>query len=152
MIKKTGIQFQQFNTIYQLYEHVKAHKTELQNKSMKSFTLKYQEFMDKSSTRAVLPVIGLVIITVLFTILTGGRIIEPLNVTLLLSQTYMLMIASSGVFLIMTMGCLDFSQGSMLGIASIVVYYLSFYSLPLAIIGGMVTGAAIGAINGFFPM
>lgn len=117
---------------------------------MNNIINKYQEFMDKSSTRAVLPVLGLLIITVLFTILTGGRIIQPLNITLLLSQTYMLMIAATGVFLIMTMGCLDFSQGSMLGIASIVVCYLSFYSLPLAILGGMATGAVIGGINGFF--
>lgn len=117
---------------------------------MNNIINKYQEFMDKSSTRAVLPVLGLLIITVLFTILTGGRIIQPLNITLLLSQTYMLMIAATGVFLIMTMGCLDFSQGSMLGIASIVVCYLSFYSIPLAILGGMATGAVIGGINGFF--
>lgn len=110
----------------------------------------YQEFMDKSTTRAVLPVIGLLIITVLFTILTDGRLIQPLDITLLLSQTYMLMIAATGVFLVMTMGCLDFSQGSMLGVTSIVVCYLSFYGIPLAIIGGMATGAAIGAINGYF--
>lgn len=122
----------------------------LQNKSLKSFNERYQEFMDKPIVRAILPLIGLFVITILFTILTNGRIIQPLNIKLLLSQTYMLLIAASGVFLIMTMGCLDFSQGSMLGIASIVICYLSFYNIPLAIIGGMATGAAIGAINGFF--
>lgn len=128
--------------------------TELQNTELhtenKSFGVKYREFMDKPVTRSVLPVVGLLIIIALFAILTGGRIIQPFNISLLLSQTYMLMIAATGVFLIMTMGCLDFSQGSMLAIASIVICYLSAYNLPLAIIGGMVTGGAIGAINGFF--
>lgn len=48
------------------------------------------------------------------------------------------------------MGGLDFSQGSILGIASIVVCVLSKYSIPLAILGGIAAGAAIGAINGYF--
>lgn len=124
--------------------------TEMQSIEKKSFGTKYQEFMDKPLTRSILPVVGLLVITALFAVLTDGRIIQPFNIKLLLSQTYTLMIAATGVFLIMSMGCLDFSQGSMLGISSIVVCYLSFYNIPLAIIGGMVTGGVIGAINGFF--
>ena len=50
----------------------------------------------------------------------------------------------------MTMGGLDFSQGSILGISSIVVCILSQKSIPLAIIGGIASGAAIGALNGYF--
>lgn len=106
--------------------------------------------MDRPVTRAVLPVVGLVVIIALFAVLTQGRIVQPFSVNLLLGQIYMLMISATGVFLIMTMGCLDFSQGSMLAIASIVICYLSAYNLPLAILGGMATGAVIGAINGFF--
>jgi ribose transport system permease protein len=109
-----------------------------------------QRFMDKPIARDMLPIIGFAVILCLFAVLTGGKIIQPSNLKLLLSQTYMLMIASAGVFLVMTMGCLDFSQGSMLGVSSIVICYLSSYSIPLAILGGMATGAAIGAINGFF--
>ena len=41
-------------------------------------------------------------------------------------------------------------QGSILGISSIVVCMLSQKSIPLAIIGGIVSGAAIGALNGYF--
>ena len=99
--------------------------SELKSKEKKSFHFIFNEFMNKPLTRTVLPVVGLVVLIVLFTILTDGRLILPFNIELLLSQTYMLMIASTGVFLIMTMGCLDFSQGSMLAIASIVVCYLS---------------------------
>ena len=55
-----------------------------------------------------------------------------------------------GVFFIMTMGGLDFSQGSILGMASIVVCLLSKTNIILAVLGGIVTGAAIGAFNGFF--
>lgn len=106
--------------------------------------------LNSSIIREVLPFAGFVFIVILFAILTEGRIIAPANIKLLLSQTYMLLIASMGVFFIMSMGCLDFSQGSMLGVSCIVVCYLSNINMILAIIGGMITGAAIGAINGFF--
>lgn len=62
----------------------------------------------------------------------------------------MLLISSIGVFMVMTMGGLDFSQGSMLGVASIVVCYLSHYNMVLAALGGVVTGGLIGLINGYF--
>lgn len=124
--------------------------TAVQQNERKSFAESYKEFMAQPWTRSILPLIGFVFITALFAFFTGGRIVQPFNIKLLLSQTYSLMAAATGVFLIMTMGCLDFSQGSMLGIASIVICYLSTYNILLAVLGGIVTGAAIGAINGFF--
>ena len=95
-----------------------------------------------SLIRSLLPIAGLIIIFLLFNVLTNFRMIG--NLPLVLSQVYVTMIAATGVFFIMTMGGLDFSQGSILGIASIVVCMLSKTSIPLAIVGG------IGAINGYF--
>ena len=101
-----------------------------------------------SMIRALLPIAGLIIIVLLFNVLTNFRMMK--NLPLVLSQVYVTMIAATGVFFIMTMGGLDFSQGSILGIASIVVCMLSKTSIPLAIVGGIVAGAVIGAINGYF--
>lgn len=98
--------------------------------------------------RALLPIVGLVLMFILFNIFTNGRMMRLLP--LAMSQVYVTMIASMGVFFIMTMGGLDFSQGSILGLSAIVCCYLSHYNIPLAIVGGMVTGALIGAINGYF--
>ena len=98
--------------------------------------------------RALLPIAGLIIIFLLFNVLTNFRMMK--NLPLVLSQVYVTMIAATGVFFIMTMGGLDFSQGSILGIASIVVCMISKTSIPLAIVGGIVAGAVIGAINGYF--
>ena len=99
--------------------------------------------------RAILPVIGLVIIFIVFNLLTNWRMIG--NMKLVLSQVYVTMIAATGVFFIMTMGGLDFSQGSILGISSIVVCLLSKTAgIPVAILGGILSGAAIGAMNGYF--
>ncbi len=97
-----------------------------------------------------LPLIGLIVIIVIFAILTKGNLIQTRSVKLILSQVYVLMISCTGVFFIMTIGGLDFSQGSILGISSIVISSLSFYSIPLAVVAGIVSGALIGAINGLF--
>ncbi|MBR2259977.1 MAG: ABC transporter permease [Blautia sp.] len=107
-------------------------------------------FLQKPLVRNVLPLVGFVIICTLFYVLTDGRLFKSKSLGLLLSQSYMLLIASIGVFFVMTMGGLDFSQGSMLGVASIVVCYLSHYNIVLAVIGGVVTGGLIGLLNGFF--
>ncbi len=101
-----------------------------------------------SLVRSLLPVVGLVVVFVIFNILTKGRMMK--NLSLVMSQVYVTMIAATGVFFIMTMGGLDFSQGSILGIASIVVCVVSKVNIPLSVVAGIAAGAAIGAINGFF--
>ena len=96
--------------------------------------------------RSLLPIAGLIIIFLMFNALTNFRMMN--NLPLVLSQVYVTMISATGVFFIMTMGGPDFSQGSILGIASIVVCIISKTSIPLAIVAGIAVGAAIGAING----
>lgn len=100
--------------------------------------------------RSILPLVGFLIILVFFAIATQGRIVQIKNVRLILNSTYVLMISSIGVFMIMTMGSLDFSQGSMIGLACIVVCYLSHINMWLAILGGIATGAAVGVVNAYF--
>ena len=58
--------------------------------------------------RALLPIVGLVVIFLLFNVLTDFRMMG--NMSLAFSQVYVTMIAAMGVFFIMTMGGLDFSQ------------------------------------------
>ena len=52
--------------------------------------------------RALLPIVGLVLMFILFNIFTNGRMMRLLP--LAMSQVYVTMIASMGVFFIMTMG------------------------------------------------
>ena len=96
------------------------------------------------------PLFGFVGIVVLFSILTGGKIIQIKNLSLMLSQVFVLMTCCCGVFLIMTVGGLDFSQGSILGLSSIIFCWVSVYSIPLAILTSILAGAMMGAFNGFF--
>ena len=115
-----------------------------------SFRSRVLAFLGSDTFKGLLPFIGLVVIVVLMNILTSGSILKPKRIRLLLSQVYYPMIVATGVFFVMTLGSIDFTEGSTLGVASIVVSVLSFYSIPLAILGGILTGAVIGAINGFF--
>nr|WP_242840143.1 ABC transporter permease [Oribacterium sp. FC2011] len=101
-----------------------------------------------SAVKTYLPIVGLIIVFLVFNVLTNFRMVK--NMPLVLSQVYVTMIATTGVFFIMTMGGLDFSQGSILGIASIVVCMVSRVNIPLSIICGILTGALIGAFNGYF--
>jgi len=101
-------------------------------------------------SREFMPLIGFAVIVIVFSILTGGKIIRPANLSLMLSQVYVLMISSMGVFMIMTVGGLDFSQGAILGLSSIVFCWVSNYSIVLGVVMAVVAGAAMGAFNGFF--
>lgn len=98
--------------------------------------------------RSSLPIIGLIAVCIIFNVLTKGSMWNSRK--LILNQVYVVLISATGVFFIMSMGGLDFSQGSILGIASIVVCKLSGINMLLAVIGGVLAGALIGAFNGFF--
>lgn len=104
----------------------------------------------RNKIRSLLPLFGFATIVLVFSILTGGKIVRPANIGLMISQVYVLMIASTGVFMIMTVGGLDFSQGSILGLSSIVFCWVSQYNIVLGIFAAMVAGALMGAFNGFF--
>jgi len=119
-------------------------------KTNESRLQKLRAFLAGDTFKALLPFIGLVVIVLGMNILTEGKILTPKRIRLLLSQVYYPMIVATGVFFVMTLGSISFTEGSTLGVASIVISMLSFYSIPLAILGGILTGAAIGAINGFF--
>ena len=109
-----------------------------------------RSFLAGDTFKALLPLIGFVIIIVVLNIMTQGKILTPKKLRLLFSQIYYPTIVAVGVFFVMTLGSIDFTEGSTLGVASLVVSALSFINIPLAILGGILCGAAIGAINGFF--
>ena len=107
-------------------------------------------FMERPIIRNIMPFAGFIFIVLLFAVVTKGQLYSMGSLKPLLSQSYVLLISCVGVFMVMTMGGLDFSQGSMLGICSVVVCYLSNYNIVLAILCGVLTGGIIGFINGFF--
>ena len=119
-------------------------------KTRESEQSKLRAFLTGDTFKALLPLIGFVVIIVVMNIMTQGKILTPKKLRLLFSQIYYPTIVATGVFFVMTLGSIDFTEGSTLGVASLVVSTLSVINSPLARLGGILTGAAIGAINGFF--
>lgn len=105
---------------------------------------------DFHTLKSFLPIISFVVIVAFFAVATRGQLVTPRNITLIISGGFTLMIATVGVYMIMSMGCLDFSQGSMMGLACATVCFLSQYNPIIAILGGIATGAAIGLVNALF--
>jgi ribose transport system permease protein len=105
---------------------------------------------DKRAIRSnAFSVIGIAILLILFGALTKFSSLAPSNIALIIQQSYVLLICATGVYFVMSMGGLDFSQGSIVGISSIVVILAGQTNLIAGLIAGTLVGACIGLLNGF---
>ena len=111
-------------------------------------------FFRSETFRSLVPILSLIIMVVVMNILTDGKMLTPKKIRLLLGQVYVPVIAATGVFFIMTLGSIDFTEGSTLGVCSCVIALISNSeipgAIPVAILSGIVCGAVIGTLNGFF--
>ena len=100
-----------------------------------------------------LPVIlGLVLIWAVFTYL-NPLFLSPLNLTNLLAQIAATGIVSVGIVLVLLLGEIDLSVGSVYGLGSAVMAVLAVqkgWPAAPAIAAGVLTGTLIGSFHGFF--
>jgi len=100
-----------------------------------------------------LPVIaGLILIWIVFWFL-NPLFLSPRNLTNLVSQIADIGIVSVGIVLVLLLGEIDLSVGSVYGLSSAVMAVLSVqykWSAAPAIVAGLLVGAAIGTFQGFF--
>lgn len=71
----------------------------------------------KDSVKEYLPAAGLVVVILLFTVLTKGKMVAPGNLLLIMKQSAMQIIACVGVTFVLAHGNLDFSYGANIAIA-----------------------------------
>ncbi len=99
-------------------------------------------------------VIALVIVFILFSVLTGGRLLYAQNLSnLLLQNAYVLVLACGMLLCILTGGNVDLSIGSTVCLTgAVAVQLMSKMNTPaiVAIIGALLIGAIIGAWQGFW--
>lgn len=95
-----------------------------------------------------IPLLGFVVVIALFAILTGGGTLTATNIMQVINQSFTVMIACAGVIFVMSMGSLDFSQGSMLAIASYCAGWVAGVNIFLSLVVAVAVGFAIGCING----
>lgn len=98
-------------------------------------------------------VIALVAITVIFNIISGGRMITPSNFQNLISGNAYVLVLAIGMLMVIVIGQIDLSVGSVAGFAGMVMALSARdLGLPwyLAVLFSLAVGAAIGAWQGFW--
>ncbi len=97
--------------------------------------------------------VAFALIVVLFSILTGGALLEPQNISNLIVQNSYVLILAIGMILIIIAGHIDLSAGSVValtGAISAVLMVNVGMAWPLALLITLVVGAVIGAWQGYW--
>lgn len=114
---------------------------------------KIKEFLNRN-IRQYGMIFALIVIMLLFGILTGGKLIWPRNVSMLVRQNaYVLILAIGMMFCILTGGNVDLSVGSIVALVSAMSGLLTTtigLSPWLSIIISMITGLLAGMWQGFW--
>lgn len=97
------------------------------------------------------PYLGLVVVFLLFLALTGGELVSPNSLDTLISQSAILMVVSVGAVFVYSLGGMDLSIGSAVGVAAIagagMVSAFDGISPILVLIVCIVVGLLVGAMN-----
>jgi putative multiple sugar transport system permease protein len=97
--------------------------------------------------------LSLVAIMAFFQYMTGGTLMQPLNLTNLILQNSYIVIMALGMLLVIVGGHIDLSVGSVCGfigaLAAVLMVNHGMHYVPAALIC-LVAGAAIGAAQGWF--
>ena len=115
------------------------------NNSKKGFKLNIAP-----QTAQQLVILGILVLLMVVLSILSPRFATVVNLTNVLRQSSMVIIAATAATLIMISGGLDISVGGVLAVSGVVTAKLMVDGMPLApaVLGGAATGALIGLING----
>jgi D-xylose transport system permease protein len=112
----------------------------------------YVQSIESSDLGSFTVVGGLVIIAIIFQV-ANSNFLTPLNITNLMAQISATGIICVGVILVLLIGEIDLSVGAVSGAtAAIMAVLATTYRVPsiVAILGAILTGLVIGALQGYF--
>lgn len=94
---------------------------------------------------------GFVAVFIFFAITLGNRgFLEPNNILNIARQTAMIAVMAVAMTLVLSAGEIDLSVGAVAGLASVsTAMAIAWGGLPAGVAVGVLTGAAVGLINGF---
>ncbi|ANS74775.1 ABC transporter permease [Paenibacillus yonginensis] len=107
----------------------------------------------KTNIRQYGMIIALVVIMFLFTLLTGGLLVKPINITNLILQNSYILVLAIGMVLVIITGHIDLSVGSIaafVGALSAIMMVNWDFPAWVAVVVSLVAGALIGAWQGFW--
>ncbi|CAM4036432.1 multiple monosaccharide ABC transporter permease [Saccharibacillus endophyticus] len=107
----------------------------------------------KSNVRQYGMIIALIVIMILFTVLTGGLLVKPINITNLILQNSYILVLAIGMVLVIITGHIDLSVGSIAAfVGAMSAIMMVDWGLPawVAVVASLVIGGLIGAWQGFW--
>lgn len=94
------------------------------------------------------PVLGLLVIIILFYITTDGRIFSKFNLKSISQQMYLFILGGLGSVFLFAQGGIDLSMAAAIGAAGIIGARVMQVSPWLGVVVTVLVGTAIGAVNG----
>jgi ribose transport system permease protein len=96
------------------------------------------------------PFAALALVVVLFAVLSPDRFLTAYNLRTVATQTVIVGLGATGMTLVIVSGGIDLSVGSVIALSSVVTAVLLRAGVAplLSAVGGVLTGAAFGAVNG----
>ncbi len=107
----------------------------------------------QSNVREYSILIALVVIMIFFQVMTDGTLLRPVNLTNLFLQNSYIIIMALGMLLVIVMGHIDLSVGSVAGfIGALAAVMLVNWQLPtvVVIVLSLAAGIGIGAVQGYW--
>jgi ribose transport system permease protein len=104
-----------------------------------------RSLLDRAGT-----LIGLILVAVIFGALVGRQFFDPANVELMARQTAIVCIAAFGMTVVIALGGIDLSVGSMIALTTVVIALMlrSGATPVVAAAGGVAASAVCGLLNG----
>ena len=104
-----------------------------------------RSLLDRAGT-----LLGLILVAAIFGMLVGGQFFAPANVELMARQTAIVCTAALGMTIVIALGGIDLSVGSMISLGTVVIALLLRQGVsPIgAALGGILAVGACGLLNG----
>jgi len=107
----------------------------------------------RSNVRQYGMIVALVLITVLFAVLSSGKLLTPLNITQMIQQNGYILVLAIGMMLVIINGHIDLSVGSVAALVGAIAGILIVnwhWDWRIVLVAGIALGALIGAWQGYW--
>lgn len=98
--------------------------------------------------RSLVPFVGVAFIIIFFQITTNGQLLTARNLRTVVNQIFSIVLGACGMVFVISQGNLDFSMGSVAGMAAALAAMSSGAGIPVSLLVALVVGVGIGTLNG----